>query len=120
AVIREFGVIGKNGRVWVCGQVDQEREEGPHPSMDRIDGFLTTYVNYTMRSNMSIAIVSMVTAQKGRVFPECKEREMEATRLPGLTTTMQSNDTNITITTTERPELPNVRFNKFIIIIHLL
>ncbi|CAH2000612.1 unnamed protein product [Acanthoscelides obtectus] len=69
--------------------------------------FLTTYVNYTMRSNMSIAIVSMVTAQKGRVFPECKEREMEATRLPGLTTTMQSNDTNITITTTERPELPN-------------
>lgn len=39
--------------------------------------FLTTYINYTARVNMSISIVSM-TMGKDKAIPECKRDEMSA------------------------------------------
>nr|CAI5867188.1 unnamed protein product [Callosobruchus analis] len=73
--------------------------------------FMTTYVNYTMRSNMSIAIVSMVKAQKGKVVAECIQRDLDAATTSEDSVTIHP---NATTTTTQRPELPNVSFNKVI------
>lgn len=46
--------------------------------------FLTTYINYTTRVNISISIVSM-TMGKSKVTPECVRLEMEATSTVGPT-----------------------------------
>ncbi|VEN43806.1 unnamed protein product [Callosobruchus maculatus] len=86
------------------GRVIRREEKVPIRAWIALMVFMTTYVNYAMRANMSIAIVSMVKAQKGRTIAECKQREIDATQMPEDSTT---SNPNISTTTTAKPELPD-------------